>query len=90
MALYYRTEYRIGNRGRICRSYTGLAAFGAIVFDLGFGLIFELVTAVIGLSLRLVCMALCGRPPAAKIVEHACRRSRDCSRGADLSLRGAP
>ena len=58
MALYYRTEYRIGNRGRICRSYTGLAAFGAIVFDLGFGLIFELVTAVIGLSLRLVCMAL--------------------------------
>ncbi len=58
MALFYRTEYRIGNRGRICRSYTGFAAFGAIFFDLGFGLVFELMTAVIGLSARLVFMTL--------------------------------
>lgn len=58
MALSYRTEYQIGNRGRISRSYTGVAAFGAIFFDLVFGLLFELVACVIGLALRLVVLAL--------------------------------
>jgi hypothetical protein len=58
MALYYQTEYRLGKRGRISRSYTGLQAFLAIFFDLIFGLIFELVTNVVGLALRLVVMLL--------------------------------
>lgn len=53
MALHYQTEYRLGNRGRICRSYTGFQAFVAIVFDLVFGLLFEFVSAVISLAVRL-------------------------------------
>jgi hypothetical protein len=58
MALYYQTEYRLGKRGRISRSYTGIQAFVAILFDLVFGLVFELVTSVISLALRLVILAL--------------------------------
>ena len=58
MALYYQTEYRLGGRGRISRSYTGFQAFFAILFDLVFGLVFELVAGVIGLALRLVFLAL--------------------------------
>jgi hypothetical protein len=58
MALYYRTEYRLGGRGRISRSYTGLQAFVAIVFDLLFGLVFELVMSVISVTLRLGFLAL--------------------------------
>ncbi len=54
MALHYQTEYRLGNRGRICRSYTGFQALLAIVFDLVFGLAFELVTMVFSLAVRLV------------------------------------
>jgi hypothetical protein len=54
MALSYQTEYRLGCRGRIRRSFTGYQAFFAIFFDLVFGLVFELVTSVIGLALRLV------------------------------------
>ncbi len=50
MALHYYTEYRLGNRGRICRSYTGFQAFLAIGFDLVFGLLFELVCSGIGLA----------------------------------------
>jgi hypothetical protein len=53
MALYYQTEYRLGNRGRICRSYTGFQAFVAIFFDLIFGLLFELVSTAISLAVRL-------------------------------------
>jgi hypothetical protein len=52
MALHYQTEYRLGNRGRICRSYTGFQAFVAIAFDLVVGLLFELVFAVTGLAMR--------------------------------------
>jgi hypothetical protein len=58
MALYYQTEYRLGRRGRISRSYTGIQAFVAILFDLVFGLAFELVTIVMGLALRLVILAV--------------------------------
>ena len=54
MALSYQTEYRLGCRGRIRRSYTGYQAFFAIFFDLLFGLVFELVASVIGLAMRLV------------------------------------
>jgi hypothetical protein len=54
MALHYQTEYRLGNRGRICRSYSGFQALIAIVFDLVFGLAFELVTMVFALAVRLV------------------------------------
>jgi hypothetical protein len=58
VALSYQTEYRIGNRGRISRSYTGSAALAAILLDLVFGLAFELVTIVAGLASRLVVLAL--------------------------------
>jgi hypothetical protein len=58
MALYYQTEYRLGKRGRISRSYTGIQAFVAILFDLVFGLVFELVSSVIGLALRLVILVV--------------------------------
>jgi hypothetical protein len=55
MGLYYQTEYRLGRRGgRVCRSYTGFRAFLAIVLDLVFGLLFELVTAVFAFAARLV------------------------------------
>jgi hypothetical protein len=54
MALHYQTEYRLGDRGRVCRSYTGFQAFVAIGFDLIFGLLFELVGFVAGLAIRLV------------------------------------
>jgi hypothetical protein len=61
MALYYQTEYRLGKRGRISRSYTGFQAFVAIFFDLIFGLVFELVTSVLSLLLRLtVCFLQLG------------------------------
>jgi hypothetical protein len=53
MALYYQTEYRIGGRGRVRRSYRGFRAFLAIFLDLIFGLLFELVTGVTGLVVRL-------------------------------------
>ena len=58
MALYYQTEYRLGNRGRICRSYTGFQAFVAIVFDLVFGLLFEFVSAAISLAIRLAVLVV--------------------------------
>lgn len=58
MALYYQTEYRLGSRGRISRSYTGFQAFFAILLDLVFGLVFELVTGVIGMALRLVYLSI--------------------------------
>jgi hypothetical protein len=58
MALHYQTEYRLGNRGRICRSYTGFQAFVAIVFDLVFGLLFEFVSTAISLAARLVVLAV--------------------------------
>ena len=59
MALYYQTQYRLGRRGgRVCRSYSGFQAFMAILFDLVFGLIFELVSSVIALAFRLVVLAL--------------------------------
>ena len=57
MALHYQTEYRVGNRGRICRSYTGFQALIAIVFDLVFGLTFELVALIVALAARLVVLA---------------------------------
>jgi hypothetical protein len=54
MALYYQTEYRMGRRGRICRSYTGLQALAAIGIDLFFGLIFEFLLLLPGLIARVV------------------------------------
>jgi len=58
MALHYQTEYRLGSRGRICRSYTGFQAFIAIAIDLVFGLLFELVFSVIGLAIRIAVLAV--------------------------------
>jgi hypothetical protein len=58
MALYYQTEYRLGRRGRVSRSYTGIRAFVAIVTDLTFGLCFELVSGLIVLALRIIALAL--------------------------------
>jgi len=57
MALHYQTECRVGTR-RINRSYNGFQAFVAIVFDLVFGLTFELVSAVIRLGVWLVSLVL--------------------------------
>jgi hypothetical protein len=57
MALHYHTEYRLGNRGRICRSYTGFQAFVAITLDLVFGLLFELVFSLLGLAMRITVLA---------------------------------
>jgi hypothetical protein len=57
MALHYQTEYRLGNRGRICRSYTGFQALIAIAFDLIFGLAFELVMLVFSTAVRLAILA---------------------------------
>jgi hypothetical protein len=56
MALHYQTEYRMGTR-RIHRSYSGYQAFVAILFDLVFGMLFELVAATLGLALRLVAIS---------------------------------
>jgi len=53
MALHYHTEYRLGNRGRICRSYTGFQALVAIGLDLVFGLFFEFAFLTLGLAIRL-------------------------------------
>ncbi len=53
MALHYHTEYRLGNRGRICRSYTGFQALLAIGLDLVFGLLFELVLLLLELAVRI-------------------------------------
>jgi hypothetical protein len=58
MALYYRTEYRLGNRGRVCRSYTGFPAFVAIVMELVFGLLFELVFSVFALATQIAVLAV--------------------------------
>ena len=58
MALHYQTEYRLGNRGRVCRSYSGFQAFVAIGLDLVFGLFFELVFLTIGLGIRFAAMAI--------------------------------
>jgi len=58
MALHYQTEYRLGRRGRVCRSYTGSRAFVAILIDLTFGLVFEFLSGLIALALRIVALAL--------------------------------
>jgi hypothetical protein len=58
MALHYQTEYRLGNRGRVCRSYAGFQAFVAIGLDLIFGLFFELVSSVFSLATRLSILAV--------------------------------
>ncbi len=58
MALHYQTEYRLGSRGRICRSYTGFQAFVAICLDLVFGLLFEFLATALALSARLAIWTL--------------------------------
>jgi hypothetical protein len=57
MALHYQTECRIGTR-RINRSYSGYQAFVAILFDLIFGLLFEVVASVLTLAFRVACLAM--------------------------------
>jgi hypothetical protein len=54
MSLYYQTEYCLGKRGRISRSHTGWRAVAAIVFDLAFGLMFEMVCLSLALASALV------------------------------------
>ncbi len=58
MALHYQTEYRLGNRGRICRSYTGFQALIAIGLDLIFGLLFELISLLLTQAFRLSILAI--------------------------------
>ena len=43
MAFIYSTEYNLGRRGRINRSYTGIQALIAIAFDLTLGFTFWLI-----------------------------------------------
>ena len=57
MALHYQTECRMGTR-RINRSYSGYQAFVAIMFDLIFGLLFELVATLLSLTFRLVAFSV--------------------------------
>ena len=91
MALYYQTEYRLGSRGRISRSYTGFQAFIAILFDLVFGLVFELVVGVIGLALRLVFLALqVGVVVLSKSWSHSGRRHDRSSLHSYFAVYGAP
>ncbi|MGO9462813.1 MAG: hypothetical protein ACLQIB_02005 [Isosphaeraceae bacterium] len=53
MGLYYQAEYRIGRRGgRVCHSYSGVRAFLAILFDLVFGLLFDVLAAVFAVVTR--------------------------------------
>jgi hypothetical protein len=58
MALHYQTEYRLGRRGRISRSYTGFQAFVAICLDLVFGLLFEFVATAFALAARLMLLTV--------------------------------
>jgi hypothetical protein len=58
MALHYQTEYRLGRRGRVSRSYTGVRALVAIFLDLTVGMLFEVTAGVVGLLLRLIALAL--------------------------------
>jgi hypothetical protein len=57
MALHYQTEYRMGNR-RVHRSYSGYQAFVAILFDLIFGLFFEMVATLLSMAFKLCRFAL--------------------------------
>jgi hypothetical protein len=58
VALHYQTEYRLGRRGRVSRSYTGARAFVAIVIDLTFGMFFELLSIVFSFAVRIVGLTL--------------------------------
>jgi hypothetical protein len=50
MTFQYTTEYCLGRRGRVCRTYSGVQALIAIAFDLALGFTFGLI----GLGLWLV------------------------------------
>ena len=50
MPFEYKTEYGLGRRGRVCRTYSGIQALVAIAFDLVLGFSFGLI----GLGLWLV------------------------------------
>jgi hypothetical protein len=59
MSLYYHADYRVGPRGgRVCRSYSGFRAFLAILFDLVFGTICDVIAAVFTLATRAVVLAV--------------------------------
>lgn len=49
MAIRYTTEYRLGRRGRVCRTYGGLRALIAIGSDLALGLLFGLILGLLRL-----------------------------------------
>jgi hypothetical protein len=54
MTFIYTTEYSLGRRGRINRSYTGIQALIAIAIDLALGFSFGLIG--LGLWLLRVCV----------------------------------
>jgi hypothetical protein len=59
MSLYYHAEYRVGTRGgRVYRSYSGFRAFLAILFDLVFGTVCDVVAAVITLATRALVLSV--------------------------------
>ncbi len=58
MALIYQTEYHLGRRGRVTRTYGGVRALVAIAADLTLALIFGmfgLIFGLIGWAIRLAC-----------------------------------
>ncbi len=54
MSFIYTTEYRLGRRGRINHSYTGIQALIAIAFDLALGFSFGVIG--LGIWMFLVCV----------------------------------
>jgi hypothetical protein len=59
MSLSYHAEYRVGPRGgRVCRSYSGFRAFLAILFDLVFGTICDVLAAILTLATRAIVLAI--------------------------------
>jgi hypothetical protein len=59
MSLYYHADYRVGPRsGRVCRSYSGFRAFLAILFDLVFGTICDVLAAVFTLATRAIVLTV--------------------------------
>jgi hypothetical protein len=60
MPLFYQTEYRLGDRGRVLRTHTGLRAFIAIAADLVSLFTFELLFGLVGLAAQLLIQAARG------------------------------
>jgi hypothetical protein len=70
MAVSYQTEYRMGSRC-VRRSYNGPTAFVAIMCDLGFRVVFDLVVTTMELLLKLVAQSLVIAMRLCRVAFHA-------------------